>query len=676
MRRATRPWIFIKILLFAGFFSLLFWLTSYREFRRISVIVHKGRAALAEKPLAFEFENPGRTDPGPWILFLKMEGENPSARSMTVISNGTTSGEIELPAGRVKKEFKLVVPGEAFHPGRNRLEVGAGPVGFKLDRILVKNFIGYSKGLIGFIVVPAETPVSRGLPGPIIAAAFLALGILRFARFQGRRRIVEARIETAIAALLAAVFGGALIVSVAGGPRILFSPRTLWTFILLLNAPLVGDLTAAAALKLKPYLHLLRAREIRARPQIELGISLVLAFVALAFSHAFTKSVLRHHNGNYSGFLHIYPEWQEKFGQLYGFSDDETAAALKSLITTIEEYDGQFYYFMAYDPFLSRYRREPDKYLWFIDEPAYRYGRIGYSLLVRIFSWGRPGLYPETMIWILLASYFVGVFFLARILVFFGQSPLWALLYLLVPGFHLSLHFALPEPLAAAFLLAGSYFYLKRKLLPASAFLAASLLVRETGILLVLAFAAFELLKNKNIRATLVLGCALVPLGLWRGFITARLFPVYGWKTLAFSPGDFTLPFLGIADLFKSIFGETYGYPEEVGPVFVYSLLIIAAFAIAAVLVSRSRDVWSLGFFLFSLLSVSLNLEKIWIHPDNAARGTSELFLLLIIAVFARPPGRKPWIKIGLAGFFALVFFFDAFVSRLSSFFLDGLRLF
>jgi LPXTG-site transpeptidase (sortase) family protein len=61
-------------------------------------------------------------------------------------------------------------------------------------------------------------------------------------------------------------------------------------------------------------------------------------------------------------------------------------------------YDGQFFYFMTFDPFLTAFRHEPQRYGEYIDFPPYRYGRIGFSLLTKVFSGDRPAWYPATMV--------------------------------------------------------------------------------------------------------------------------------------------------------------------------------------------------------------------------------------------------------------------------------------
>jgi Gpi18-like mannosyltransferase len=90
-----------------------------------------------------------------------------------------------------------------------------------------------------------------------------------------------------------------------------------------------------------------------------------------------------------------------------------------------------------------------------------------------------PERYPQTMIFLLVASAVIGAWFLVRISLKYGQNPYSALIFLLIPGFTCSLYYGLPESICAAFLLAGVSFYLERRMAPAALFFAASLLVRN-----------------------------------------------------------------------------------------------------------------------------------------------------------------------------------------------------
>lgn len=332
------------------------------------------------------------------------------------------------------------------------------------------------------------------------------------------------------------------------------------------------------------------------------------------------------------------------------------------------DYDGQFNYFMAYDPFLSRFKSDPRTYDLFIDEPAYRYGRIGFPLLAKAVSLDNPRSYPKAMIWLIVLSHFAGAFFFLRILLFFERHPLWTLTYLLVPGFYYSLYVGLPESLCLALCLAALSFYLRDGTLLAAVPAAAALFFRETAAVLILAMAAVELVRKRRPGRAILYAGALAPYVLWKVFVTWRLFEANGLKSLTIAPTDFAVPFAGFADLLARIFKGTYPSSAAATSV-VYVVLMTALFAVSLFLLVKERTVLTLAFALFSLLAVSLNYGMVWLGPLNGIRLTSEAFLFGFVAVLARrksakPAGDRAWIA-----FCAVVFLFNFFLTDISTFF-------
>ncbi len=332
------------------------------------------------------------------------------------------------------------------------------------------------------------------------------------------------------------------------------------------------------------------------------------------------------------------------------------------------DYDGQFNYFMAYDPFLSRFKNDPRTYDLFIDEPAYRYGRIGFPLLAKAVSLDNPGDYPKAMIWLIVLSHFAGAFFFLRILLFFERHPLWTLTYLLVPGFYYSLYVGLPESLCLALCLAALSFYLRGGTLSAAVPAAAALFFRETAAVLIVAMAAVELVRKRRPGRAVLFAGALAPYVLWKMFVTWRLFEANGLKSLTIAPTDFAVPFAGFADLLARIINGTHPSSDATTSA-VYFVLLTALFAVSLFLLAKERTVLTLGFALFSLLAVSLNYGMVWLGPLNGIRLTSEAFLFGFVAVLARrksdhPTGDRAWIA-----FCAVVFLFNFFLTDISAFF-------
>jgi hypothetical protein len=146
-------------------------------------------------------------------------------------------------------------------------------------------------------------------------------------------------------------------------------------------------------------------------------------------------------------------------------------------------WDGQFYYYMSNDIFAT------DDTVEHIDNPPYRYQRIGLSLYASIAAtllgqdWVSPRLYLAAYFFLIaFATYFGG-----RLLQSAGANPLIILLWSLSIGTQITLFNALPDAAADAFLIIATYF-LSREKLPLSAVLFTfSALSREVYVLFPLA---------------------------------------------------------------------------------------------------------------------------------------------------------------------------------------------
>src|SRR5512147_1236944 len=96
-------------------------------------------------------------------------------------------------------------------------------------------------------------------------------------------------------------------------------------------------------------------------------------------------------------------------------------------------YDGQFYRFVAHDPFLQT---EIRKYL---DDQRVRYRRILVPLLAWLFAAGQNGTVDAAYRAVILLFVFLGAWWLSRYAVLRGAAPAWGLAFLLVPGTIISL---------------------------------------------------------------------------------------------------------------------------------------------------------------------------------------------------------------------------------------------
>ena len=114
-------------------------------------------------------------------------------------------------------------------------------------------------------------------------------------------------------------------------------------------------------------------------------------------------------------------------------------------------YDGQWYYRLALDPFLT----QASDHGVHLPSPPYQQQRLLYPLIVRLLSLGRPSLVPPLLILVnflaLCPLGWVGGAYSQSL----GRHALWGIAFALYPGFLLSLSRDLTEVLEVSLLLSG-----------------------------------------------------------------------------------------------------------------------------------------------------------------------------------------------------------------------------
>ncbi|MCX6563412.1 MAG: hypothetical protein NTU60_07380 [Candidatus Aminicenantes bacterium] len=642
--------------------SVLFWAVVSSDFERLNLKATAIKADVAgfTGSVSVSKELPGRG--GPWILFLRVRCEEKRPRATEVFLNGEKLGDIRFGLKNLE-EISLDVPESTLVSETNDIEVSGVAGDWKVEEIRLQNYFGYASGLFNLILIPGSVRAYGRLSWLGLGALFLALLFLLIVRAGLPKVPWIKRADRLFKTLFVVLLAAAAVLPLATKYRLLTSANRLWVFVVLLNFAATFAILKAFFLWVRTGFE---AQTLDSNPRKKRIVSLVLPAVIGLFFLSSMLGILRHFGGNYSRFLRIEEKRIEAFGPLY-FPPDR-AAEIRAGLAPLDGYDGEFNYFMAFDPFLSKYKNDPRIYSLFIDEPAYRFGRIGFPLLVKLFSLDNPRLFPKAIVWLIVASHFFGAFFLLRIILFFKKNPFWTFLYILVPGFYYSLQWGLGESIGMVLVLAALYAYLKERIPWTAALLAASLFIRESGFLAALAIMIFELFRRRDIKRAVFIGSSIVPYLLWKGFLTYRLFEINGWKTFILGPADFALPFSGFFDLFAHIRAGGYDRPF-VSTAVIYSCLLSFLFVFSLVLFFKKKNVLSLSLLLFSALSVSLNYPMVWIGIGGAIRLTTEAFVFLIPAYLMQRDSLKPSSKYLFAGFFAVLFVFDFFVMDISGYF-------
>jgi hypothetical protein len=355
------------------------------------------------------------------------------------------------------------------------------------------------------------------------------------------------------------------------------------------------------------------------------------------------------HGGNYSGFLIIARSTFDANPLING--RDDIRRSLKLLDES--GYDGQFMYYAAFDPLMRAFRHEPARYRSVVDAVPYRFGRIGFSALTRLIAGERWRWYPATMMWIILLSLGASAFALATMAEDARITPLAGALVLLVPGFWRSMLAALPEPLAAATLLAGILAAFKRRWGLAGSLFAVSLLVRETGVVLVTCIACAIAFSGRCRDAATVWLVAIAPALLWRIYVGWTIYPDWGVQGFFDRPVEFGWPFGGLLDLWRVIDRSEYfpGSPKMARAGLIYPVLLVTATVIAGLFTVRSpQGGLSIAALAYAVAALSLNYRRSWVDVGNSERVTYELFVVLAVLAVGIPNCPR-LLRIALIGF-------------------------
>jgi hypothetical protein len=380
----------------------------------------------------------------------------------------------------------------------------------------------------------------------------------------------------------------------------------------------------------------------------------VILIVGLIFTGGML-SKLDDYEGNFSGFLHISKKFLARNQILF-----EYPGIRRDLIKVDwNGYDGQFFYFMAFDPFIQKYHFTSNPADRPIDIPVFRYRRIAYPVLAKIVAWDNPSYYPAAMMFLIIAGASICGFCLSKTAVNSELTGWEGLACILIPGFWFSLSVATPETLAAGFLAAGFFLTLKKRYLIAAILFSLAILTRESAALFVVILAAFEFRKTKQAKPALILVAALVPYFAWRSFVTMSLFHLNGWKGFFVEPANLSLPFTGVIEAYNRIAAGSY--PEAIRtqaitlPVLLLILLCICLFAYV-----RTKNSVAMIGAVYAFLALSLSYDKVWIDVSNVERQSYESFLCFALLFATRPKFGK--LNVMIYGVGALVLIYDFFI--------------
>jgi hypothetical protein len=571
----------------------------------------------------------------PFAAIWRITHNGPSPAAFRLLLDERPVCERMVSPGRTRLD--CAVDETHWAGGSVRQAVILGPAaGWSLDYLELATHHGGSTGIHRVFVLPAAAVVPRPSRG-WVAFGGLLLGFLFFAPTAPLRRRAARRAHAVLS-----------LVAVTGLLLTLAAP---WAtpFTVMLSPGGLG--LGATVLALPALLHgarRLRSIQWSARSRVAIAGAAVVCVAAMLTARVMSRAI-EEHDGNYSGLVHIDRARFDCHPALRERADIRAALLLESP----GGYDGQFMYFAAFDPWLQV---RPDRFLVtcdFIDAMPYRYGRIGFVWLTKLAALNQWQHYPRAMAWLAASGMVMTALVLVALARHAGVSPAWGLLALAIPGLWRSLHFALPEPIAAA-LLAGAFLCLAReRVVGAAVLFAAAMLIRETVILAVAIACLFLFLQKRRGAAAGVFAAAVTPYVLWRLFVGFILYSDWGAEAFFFNPGVYAWPLQSIAEVYERLSAGTYHRSGDVARAALwFPPLLISAIALAGALALRHTHAVSVAALLYGLLALCLDTAKVWAHVANVERTTYETFVLLAIGTVMWG-ARDRRLRVALAVFWA-----------------------
>ena len=274
-------------------------------------------------------------------------------------------------------------------------------------------------------------------------------------------------------------------------------------------------------------------------------------------------------------------------------------------------YDGQFFHYMAHDPFLRRNISAA------IDNPKLRCRRILVPALAYLLAFGQDRYVDAAYIAVIWISVLLGAYWL-------GRLALPGLCFLLVPAVWISADRLVVDGVLAACCLGFVLYAHEGSKWKLYTVLAAAALARETGLLLIAAYVIYLALKPR-LRAALFFATAALPAICWFWFVSAHTPP----DNYHFFAPAFLLPLAR-----RILHPIAYPFGGAVNAVAVsLDFLALGGFVAAVIWILRRiwRRPWTptiLAAGLFVLLAMIISDPDVWTDPFGYSRIYTPLLLL------------------------------------------------
>lgn len=596
--------------------SLALWLHSFQDFAVFRSILTDGTPAPRADQVTFTGRWPVQ-DGQRAALILRIANERPGPAAFDIQFDDSTVCRAIVPGHRTRRIDCQATPA---HVADHRLSVSsvAASTDWLLSYAEVASHHGNSAGPLRLYITPPDSTFTRAPFLSWLGVTFLLIAPWLIApRPAGRARVAEIAVLSVLACFLIAV----VILRLGHAYSIILSIGT------------AARLAVVSSLfRLNHVRRLLGSAGPHSTRERCFLVLLVGALATAVVAVVPSIELSQDYGGNWTGFI--------KFDRTFVAMNPLVTSRpglVDTLLTYPSGYDGQFMFLEAMDPLLLMFRDQPARYAEVVGaNPAYRFGRIGFSWLVAILSAGAPDRFARTIVLLALGAVGACAGALAWMALHHGRAPAWGLLVLLVPGFWVSVRTGLPEPAAAAFWLLSIVLW-RRSWVVSGLLIGLSLLTRETGVV-VLGWLVF--IAGGARRAAALSVIALAPVVAWRAYVAIVLWPAFGASSLLYHPPS-AIPLAGIVDTFMLISSGQYWPAVPQMTVSAISLAFLLTFALAMAVASLGQltadNAWPLVAAVYAVNALTLDSSSVWSHVLNAERTTYELFVALAILTLANP---------------------------------------
>ena len=306
-----------------------------------------------------------------------------------------------------------------------------------------------------------------------------------------------------------------------------------------------------------------------------------------------------------------------------------TASEHLYLFANSTGYDGQFYHYVAHDPFLRTRLKT------YVDDARLRYRRILIPLLAYGLALGQSKLIDPAYGLVCLLSIGLGVYWSCRFAQNVKLAAAWGLLFLAMPAIPIAVDRLVTDGALAALTVAFLY-YSRTPSWKLFLVLVCASLTRETGLLLVLAY-CMHLAWRREFRMAGLFLLSVIPTVAWYGYLKAKI--------PGNSLGMSLMPFAGVLRAIRN----PWTYPA--GTLFAQAVRVADYLALAGMLLAfalvliwfarRPDDPSAIATMLFTAMALMMNYPDPWPNVYHYGRGYTPVLVCLsgIAAQY-----RKPWL--------------------------------